>query len=422
MPASKLVALVVEDDGFQRRTVARMLRALGATEVREARDGKEGLASMQGTRVDLVVCDLDMPEMDGMEFMRHLGTAHSAASVIISSAKDRLLAESVERMAIAYGVHLLGLMEKPATLSGLEDMIARRGATEPQLHLLTSPDHSYSLQEILHGVRQKQFVPFYQPKVSLLTGEVLGMEALARWRHPEHGLVAPDAFIGVLELSRDIDDLTLSILESAVSLCHRMHARGFPLTVSLNLSLVSLSDTAMAHRMSKIVQIVGLDPRFVIIEVTETAAMTEIAPALENLARLRMRGFGLSVDDFGTGFASLQQLMRVPFTELKIDRGFVTGVAAKVASRIILESSVGMARKFGISTVAEGVESMADWMVAKTAGCDMAQGFFIGRPMDEALFMEFCVNNALVSHTTHIPPLAYGSILPCRREPPGLAC
>jgi EAL domain-containing protein (putative c-di-GMP-specific phosphodiesterase class I)/ActR/RegA family two-component response regulator len=404
--ASKLVALVVEDDGFQRRTVARMLRDLGATEVREARDGKEGLASMQGAPVDLVVCDLDMPEMDGMEFMRHLGIAHSSASVIISSAKDRSLAESVERMAIAYGVHLLGLLDKPATLAGLEDMIARRDATEPQLNLLTRADHSYNLQEILHGVRQKQFVPYYQPKVSLLTGNVLGMEALARWHHPEHGLVAPNAFISVLELAEDIDDLTLLILESAVRLCHRMHGRGFPLTVSLNLSLVSLTDTAMADRMSKIVHLTGLDPRFVIIEVTETAAMTEIAPALENLARLRMRGFGLSVDDFGTGFASLQQLMRVPFTELKIDRGFVTGSAAKVASRIILESSVGMARKFGISTVAEGVESVADWMVAKAAQCDMAQGFFIARPMEEELFMEFCVTNALVPRLPQLPPLA----------------
>jgi EAL domain-containing protein (putative c-di-GMP-specific phosphodiesterase class I) len=308
-------------------------------------------------------------------------------------------------MAIAYGVHLLGLLEKPTTLVGLEDMIARRDATEPQLNLLTSADHSYSLEEILHGVRQKQFVSYYQPKVSLLTGNVLGMEALARWHHPEHGLVAPDQFISVLELSEDIDDLTLLILESAVRLCHRMHALGFPLTVSLNVSLVSLTDTAMADRMSKIVHRIGLAPRFVIVEVTETAAMTEIAPALENLARLRMRGFGLSVDDFGTGFASLQQLMRVPFTELKIDRGFVTGSAAKVASRIILESSVGMARKFGMSTVAEGVESVADWMGAKAAQCDMAQGFLIARPMEEELFMEFCVNNAQVPRIPQLPPL-----------------
>ncbi len=132
-----------------------------------------------------------------------------------------------------------------------------------------------------------------------------------------------------------------------------------------------------------------------IFEITETAAMTQIAPALENLARLRMRGFGLSVDDFGTGFASLQQLMRVPFTELKIDQVFVTGCAVNSASRIIVESSVEMARKLGITSVAEGVESLADWKVVKAAHCDIAQGYFIARPMNEELLAEFCMTNAL---------------------------
>lgn len=390
--ASNLIALVVEDDAFQRRTVARMLRTLGAIEVREAKDGREALVSMQGAHVDLVVCDLDMPEMDGMEFMRHLGLAHSDASVVISSARDRSLAESVERMAIAYGVHLLGLLEKPATLAGLEDMMARRDATEPQLRHAPSNHRSYSLQEVQHGVRQGQFVPFYQPKVSLVTGEVVGMEALARWHHPDNGLVAPQAFISVLEISEDIDELTMVMLGSAVAACHRLHVRGFPVTVSLNLSLISLTDTGMADRMTNVVQGIGLDPRYVIFEVTETAAMTELAPALENLARLRMRGFGLSVDDFGTGFASLQQLMRVPFTELKIDQAFVTGSSGNATSRIILESSVAMARKLGLSTVAEGVESKADWNVVKAAQCDIAQGYFIARPMDEALLGEFCIS------------------------------
>ena len=151
---SNLVALVVEDDGFQRRTVARMLRSLGAREVREARDGKEGLATMQGAApVDLVVCDLDMPEMDGMEFMRHLGRANSTADVVISSAKDRSLASSVEKMAIAYGVHLLGLLEKPVTLAGLEDIVARRDATEPQLRHLHGAGPGFSVDEILRGVQ-----------------------------------------------------------------------------------------------------------------------------------------------------------------------------------------------------------------------------------------------------------------------------
>lgn len=367
--AGNLIALVVEDDGFQRRTVARMLRALGAREVLEAQDGKEALASMRSNApVDLVVCDLDMPEMDGMEFMRHLGQAKSDASVIISSAKERTLVASVEKMAQAYGVRLLGLIEKPVTLAGLEDLIEKCDSGTQRLRRLPTGEPSYSLEEILFGAEQRQFAPYYQPKVALATGQILGMEALSRWHHPQHGLVTPHAFISVLELSGNINELTLLILAQAAAACRRMHERGFELTVSVNLSHVSLTDT--------------------------TTAMTQVAPALENLARLRMRGFGLSVDDYGTGFASLQQLMRVPFTELKIDQSFVTGCAANAASRIIVESSAEMARNLGIKSVAEGVESLTDWNVVNAARCDIAQGYFIARPMDEPLFVEFCANKA----------------------------
>jgi EAL domain-containing protein (putative c-di-GMP-specific phosphodiesterase class I) len=392
--ACNLVALVVEDDGFQRRTVARMLRSLGVLEVLEAKDGREGLTCMHSaTPVDLVVCDLDMPEMDGMEFMRHLGRESSTAAVVISSAKDRSLAASVEKMALAYGVRLLGLMEKPVTLAGLEDIIARRDATEPQLKRPPGLAHAYSIEEIRHGIAQQQFEPFYQPKVALKTGQVVGMEALARWRHPEHGLVTPEAFISMLELSGDIDTLTLGMVTGAAAACRRMQERGFDLTVSVNLSLTSLADTTMADHITRLVQSTGLEPRSVICEITETAAMTEIAPALENLARLRMRGFGLSVDDFGTGFSSLRQLMRVPFTELKVDQSFVTGCTEHSGLRILLESSVDMARKLGITSVAEGVETVADWRIVQASGCDLAQGYFIARPMDEAAFVDFCLHH-----------------------------
>jgi EAL domain-containing protein (putative c-di-GMP-specific phosphodiesterase class I)/FixJ family two-component response regulator len=406
-PAGKLIALVVEDDGFQRRTVARMLRALGAREVREASNGNEALASMRSSPpVDLIVCDLDMPEMDGMEFMRHLGHAKSETSVVISSAKDRPLVASVEKMALAYGVRLLGLIEKPVTLLGLEDLISKYRSTAPQAKRMSGGEPSYALEQILHGVQEGQFVPFYQPKVSLATGQLLGMEALARWRHPEHGLVAPSAFVSVLELSGNINELTLRMLEEAAGACRRVHERGFELTVSVNISHVSLTDTTMADRMTQIVRSTGLDPCYMTLEITETAAMTQVAPALENLARLRMRGFGLSVDDYGTGFASLQQLMRIPFTELKIDQIFVTGCGTNAGSRIIIESSVEMAHNLGMTSVAEGVESQSDWNVVNQARCDLAQGYFIAKPLDETRFLEFCSSRRpAVGTVAPSPPL-----------------
>ncbi|MFA5915845.1 MAG: EAL domain-containing response regulator [Burkholderiales bacterium] len=387
--ADNLIALVVEDDDFQRRTVARMLRSLGVREAREAGDGRQALASLQGAAlVDIVVCDLEMPEMDGMEFIRHLGLAHSEVSVIIASALDGALLNSVDKMARAYGVRLLGVIEKPVTLEGLENLMALHQAPGLQPARTSARAPSFSVDEILHGVRENQFEPFFQPKVGLATGQVLGAEALARWRHPEHGLVGPYAFIAPLELSGRIEELTLVMLKKAARACCAWRERGMELTVSVNLSLVSLADTMLADRITGIVRSAGLDPRHMILEITETAAMTEVAPALENLARLRMRGFDLSIDDYGTGFSSLRQLTRVAFTELKIDQGFVTGCAANPSSRAIVESSVEMARRLGIKSVAEGVETQADWDVLHAAGCDVAQGYLIGKPIQEPAFLE----------------------------------
>jgi EAL domain-containing protein (putative c-di-GMP-specific phosphodiesterase class I) len=389
--AEGLIILVVEDDDFQRRTVARMLRSMGALEVMEARDGKEALALLLGPAwVDLVVCDLDMPEMDGMEFLRHLGQAHNNASVIICSAQNRSLLLSVEKMARAYGVRLLGAIEKPLTRDRIEDLIAGyQPAISPSPPAATGVT-GFSLDQVLYGLREKQFESFFQPKVEMETRRTIGAEALARWRHPKHGLVGPNAFISLLEQSRNIDELTFAILEEAVHACRAWRKGGSELTVSVNLSLVSLADTALADRVMQVVRSSGLGPGDVIFEITETVAMTDVATALENLARLRMWGFGLSVDDYGTGFSSLRQLTRVPFTEIKIDQEFVTGCAANPSSRTIVETSVEMARRLGITSVAEGVETQEDWDVLKAAGCDVAQGYFIAKPLDSNSFLAFC--------------------------------
>ena len=390
--ADGLTVLVVEDHDFERRTVARMLRSLGAREVREAADGGQALTLIRDAApapVDLVICDLDMPEMDGMELLRHLGQAADSAPVIITSGKERALLNSVHKMAREYGVPLLGIIEKPVTLDRLRELIARRHAPGPNA-FASAAKPSFTVGEILHGLQDQQIVPFFQPKAELKTRKIVGAEALARWRHPEHGIVGPHAFIAPLEQSKSIDELTFLMLLKAAAACHGWHKRGLNLTVSVNLSLISLTDTTLAGRITQIVKSTGLDPQHVILEITETAAMTEVAPALENLARLRMRGFGLSVDDYGTGFSSLRQLTRVPFTELKVDQNFVGGCSADSALRAIVESSVEMARRLAIKSVAEGVETEAEWEVLKAVGCDMAQGYLIGKPMEEDSFLQFC--------------------------------
>lgn len=397
MKTNELNLLVVEDDDFQRQMVVNMLRSLGATSICDASNGKQALEIIREANsnpVDVALCDLNMPEMDGMEFLRHLSQEQHSISIIITSALDSKLLASVARMTKMYGIKLLGAIEKPIMPGQLKELLStyERSENKWQQSIATS---SFTLKEILQGVRAKQFEPFFQPKVDLKTGRVVGAEALARWIHPEQGVISPYAFIQLLEQSGNIDDLTFLMLEKSAAACRLFHDRGRTLTVSVNLSLVSLEDSALAGKITKVVRRAGIDPQYIVLEITESAAMTDVAHALESLARLCMNGFALSIDDYGTGYSSLQQLTRIAFSELKIDQSFVKDFADNEALRIVVESSIDMAHKLRVKSVAEGVETRQDWDTLKNMGCDMAQGYFIAKPMDLVSFDEFCAGHAI---------------------------
>src|SRR5262245_40782100 len=238
MEISELRFLVAEDHEFQRRTLVRMLASLGALEVFEAADGRAALhvLSEAGRTVDIIVCDLDMPEMDGMEFIRHVGEAGGQVSVILASALDRHLVASVETMTTAYGMNLLGAIEKPATPQKLRDLIARHGAQAPRRGGGTPAAATFSQGEGMAGLRAGQFEPFFQPKVELSTRAVVGAEALARWRHPELGIVPPGAFVSLLEAAGEVDALTWMMLEKSAAVSARWWAEGERLAISVNLS------------------------------------------------------------------------------------------------------------------------------------------------------------------------------------------
>src|ERR1035437_7762761 len=201
MQIDQLCFLVAEDHDFQRRAIVRMLEGLGAKRVHEAPEGRAALAIIQDpTRpVDIVICDLDMPGMDGMEFIRHLGASGLPISVILASALERNLVASVETMTEAYGIRLLGVAEKPLTPGKLGPLIELHNAAQTKPDRPKAAGPSFTLQEITAGLKNDEFEPFFQPKIELATRQVKGAEALARWRHPQQGIVAPYAFIKLLE-------------------------------------------------------------------------------------------------------------------------------------------------------------------------------------------------------------------------------
>jgi EAL domain-containing protein (putative c-di-GMP-specific phosphodiesterase class I)/CheY-like chemotaxis protein len=388
---AELRFLVVEDQGFQRWAMGHMLETLGAAKIFSAADGQAALEIVKSLDppVDVVVTDLNMPGMDGMEFIRHLGELGLPIALIVASEQDRSLVSSVITMARNYGVEVLDAIEKPVT--GKKLMNALERFSRPAVAAERAVHPEFALDEIVHAIARDEFEPYFQAKVELATGRVRGAEALARWHHPEHGIVLPVSFVRTLEEAGQIDALTMSILAKAANACKRWRAAGFDLTVSVNVSLVSLADTGLADRVLAVVSRHGVDPKHVTLEITETAAATHLGKVLENLSRLRMRGFGLAIDDYGTGYSSMQQLVRIPFSELKIDQTFVRNAPSQPSSRAMLEASLEMAGKLGIVAVAEGVESRSEMKLVTELGCPLAQGYYIARPMASEEFLRWMV-------------------------------
>ncbi|CAN5389740.1 EAL domain-containing response regulator [soil metagenome] len=383
MQIAELNFLVAEDDTFQRRWLVIMLTNLGAKNIIEVADGLEALHALQDSdrRIDISIIDINMPAMDGMELIRHLAKENHQTSIIIASALDSALLFSVETMSKAYGIRVLGTIPKPATPESLQALI-KQYKMPPLWPPSELGDANFSLEDIRAALRNGEFEPLFQPKVELATGQVAGVEAFARWRHPEFGFIVPGSFIPVLEEHDEMDALVWAILEKCAAACLDWHAQGHPVTCSINISPSSLEHPGFADKINEYVTELGIAQQFIIIEVTESAAVTNVPYFLENLARLRMKGFGISVDDYGSGHSSMQQLLRIPFSELKIDRSFVAGAYENVSMELVLSSSFELCRKLSRLSVAVGVETQQDWNFLVKLGCNFAQGYYIAKPME----------------------------------------
>jgi EAL domain-containing protein (putative c-di-GMP-specific phosphodiesterase class I) len=248
---------------------------------------------------------------------------------------------------------------------------------------------TFTIKQILAGLENDEFEAIFQPQVDLATGRVCGVEALARWQHPEHGMVTPSAFIRRLEQSSNIDILTRCMLRCGARFRRELEHIGADCLLAVNISLRSLNDVAVADEITRIVRDENVSPKQIVLELTERTPTTDVGRLLENLTRLRMNGFELSIDDFGTGYSSLEQLACIPLTEIKIDQAFVTHADEKDAAKIILESSLDLAHKLRLRTVAEGVESQANCDLLVELGCELAQGYFIAKPMGASACLDW---------------------------------
>jgi len=381
---SEIRVLMLDDDPFMLKLTGHALANLGFTQVTSCDNGDAALESFDSPNnpPNVILLDLNMPEMDGVEFVRHLVGRRYTGSLILISGEDERVLQATVKLVRAHNISVLGHLRKPVNREALSALLDTW--TPPSPMDSRAAKAIYSADEVHTAIYNGELVNWYQPQVAVATGEVVGVEALVRWRHPRDGIVFPNQFIGVAETHGLIDDLTRVVLTRALTQAKVWQDAGLALRVTVNVSLDNLASLDFPDLVVGLAAKAGVPPQSVVLEVTESRLMRNLLAPLEVLTRLRLNRIRLSIDDFGTGNSSLARLRDLPFDELKIDRSFVHHAWADETLRAMFDASLGLGKQLGMEVMAEGVEDRDDWVFVRRRGCDLAQGYFIARPMPAA--------------------------------------
>jgi EAL domain-containing protein (putative c-di-GMP-specific phosphodiesterase class I)/AmiR/NasT family two-component response regulator len=381
--AADLRVLIVDDQEHVRTWVRAVLTSVGVTEIAEAADGSEAVSfvTQPGGWFDIVLCDLRMPGRDGIETLRAFAALGVQSGVAIMSGEDERVLDTAALLTEAHGLRLLGTIQKPVTVEKLETVLARLrsgGATESP-NVVVAP-----AADLENAFTRREMRLVYQPKVDLSSGRLVGVEALIRWKHPEFGVFQPGSFVPLIEGSAEYSAWLIEYtLREAIACAGRAQSVGRELNVAVNLSRRAFDRLDLPEWIEGVCVEHHVPAGNITLEITETAVAHDAVRLLDVATRLRLRGFSLSIDDFGTGESGLSQLKRLPFTELKIDREFIDGCSRSMTQRSVVEASLNLARSLGMTAVAEGVQQRADWEALVSLGCDVVQGYFVAAPMGE---------------------------------------
>ena len=347
---------------------------------------------------DIIILDLKMPDMDGIEVIRNLSRINKECAVILMSGYDESVLHSARQLAQEYGLNIITDLPKPLDLKLLKNLLLGLKTVDSSMLVIDEDINDIdkrefiesdlsavkfipSVKDLRKAIHKNQLTLFYQPQVNFNDGSLAGVEALVRWEHPTHGLICPDDFIYLAESSGLIEQLTEQVIHLAIKQSQEWQKQNLQIKISVNISAQNITSLALPEHLTHLVNESEIDPSMLMLEVTETELMTELTTSLDILTRLRLKGFKLSIDDFGTGYSSLSQLHRAPFTELKIDKSFSMTMVSNSESKAIVETCILLGHNLKMSVIAEGVENKEIWNLLKTMGCDKAQGYFLAKPL-----------------------------------------
>ncbi len=389
MPDHRL--LILDDDPLIGETIGHIARSIGL-EVRATTEARTFFETLDEWQPGQIALDLVMPDMDGVEVLVELARRQCQAGIIITSGVGSRVLDAAGRSAAEHGLNIVGVLSKPFATRELKSMLVTPGepaAPARRPAETAAQDGEITAEELEQAIEHGELGLVYQPKIACQSGQLAGFEALVRWHSPVRGMVAPDCFVPLAERCGLMIRMTGVILDMALgwfsrarhSLSTADDATGPLITLSINLSARSMDDERFVDRVSGQCRELGIPPEELIFELTETSAMEDPVASLDMLTRIRMKGFQLSIDDFGTGYSSMLQLVRLPFSEIKIDKSFVASATSSEESRAVTRSIVELGHSLGLRATAEGVEDAATLAFLAEIGCDLAQGYYISRPI-----------------------------------------
>ncbi|RBJ82341.1 EAL domain-containing protein [Pseudomonas sp. MWU12-2534b] len=400
-----LRVLVLDDHPIHCMQARQLLQQAGFGPVDCALDARQALAMLHQQVYDLVLVDLHMPEMDGVQFIHALTGVEQVPILAIVSSCSRRLMNSVSLMAKEKGLAVLGTFTKPLEAAHVEQISAIIGNGQGQgPGAAPQPEHAAVFERLVleRAIERRELKARFQPRRSLSSGRIIGAEALVRWDRPSFGLLMPDSFLASISRCQLDLQLLLLMLDDAIKAQQHWQRLGFRLKVSVNLPTGLLDDPGLPDQLQRLTVAAGLSTSDICFELLETERPLSPGQYHMGASRLRLKGFGLAQDDFGMGYSSMYALISTPFTEMKIDRHFVHGAAADETRAAALVAAVQLGRQLGLEVVAEGVESARDLEFLRLIGCDSAQGYLISAALELDAFTQLlgCSVTPLVSSPT----------------------